>query len=72
GTVDVTGAMEVTYATIIAGIGPNYETTRGKVDVGKTEPDGADVGVGARPGIDMGNVCISTNSRQSRVSSGEK
>ncbi|KAH9298703.1 hypothetical protein KI387_030385, partial [Taxus chinensis] len=45
GTVDVTGAMGVTDVAVIAGIGPNYEMTGGKVDVGSTEPDGTDAGV---------------------------
>ncbi|KAH9327853.1 hypothetical protein KI387_044345, partial [Taxus chinensis] len=45
GTVDVTGDTGVTYMVVIAGIRPNYEITRGKVDAGSTEPDGADAGV---------------------------
>ncbi|KAH9308634.1 hypothetical protein KI387_036545, partial [Taxus chinensis] len=59
GTVDVTGAMKVTYAALIVGMGPNYETTMGKVDVGSTKPYGANVGVGARvEGIDTGMLFI--------------
>ncbi|KAH9311617.1 hypothetical protein KI387_026652, partial [Taxus chinensis] len=55
GTVDVTGATRVADMEIIVGIGPNCKTTRGKVDAGSTEPDGDDVGVGARVrGIDTG------------------
>ncbi|KAH9332192.1 hypothetical protein KI387_044336, partial [Taxus chinensis] len=55
GTVDVTGAMEVTDAAVIAGMGPNCETTGGKVNAGNIEPDGVDVGVDVRfKGIDMG------------------
>ncbi|KAH9298497.1 hypothetical protein KI387_030179, partial [Taxus chinensis] len=48
GMVDLAGATEVVDTTVIAGIGISYETTRGKVYVGSTEPDGADAGVGAR------------------------
>ncbi|KAH9309081.1 hypothetical protein KI387_036992, partial [Taxus chinensis] len=55
GMVDVMWAMEVTNISVITGIGHNYEMTRGKVDVGSTEPDGADAGVGTRfGGIEMG------------------
>ncbi|KAH9300909.1 hypothetical protein KI387_012492, partial [Taxus chinensis] len=55
GMVDVAGATEVADVAVIAGIGPSYETTGGKVDAGSMEPDGADAGVGARVGgIDMG------------------
>ncbi|KAH9313411.1 hypothetical protein KI387_044045 [Taxus chinensis] len=48
--VDAMGATEVADVAVITGIGPNYETTGGEVDVGSTEPDGADAGVGARVG----------------------
>ncbi|KAH9319873.1 hypothetical protein KI387_021642, partial [Taxus chinensis] len=45
----------VTDVAVIAGIEPNCEMTGGKVDAGNTEPDGADVEVGARVGgIDTG------------------
>ncbi|KAH9315397.1 hypothetical protein KI387_024024, partial [Taxus chinensis] len=55
GTVEVTGATEVEDVALIMGIGPNSEITGGKVDVGSTDPDGADVGVGVRvEGIDTG------------------
>ncbi|KAH9305096.1 hypothetical protein KI387_009500, partial [Taxus chinensis] len=51
--VDVASATKVAYVAVIVGIGPNYEATGGKVDVGSTEPDGSDVGVGSRvDGID--------------------
>ncbi|KAH9331775.1 hypothetical protein KI387_003883, partial [Taxus chinensis] len=55
GTVDVTSATEVTNTEVIVGIGPNCETTGGKVDVGSMEPNGDDAGVVARVGgIDTG------------------
>ncbi|KAH9323745.1 hypothetical protein KI387_018384, partial [Taxus chinensis] len=55
GMVDVMGATGVRDMTVIAGIGPNYETTGGKVEVGSTELDGAEVEVGVRVGgIDTG------------------
>ncbi|KAH9302183.1 hypothetical protein KI387_013766, partial [Taxus chinensis] len=45
----------VTDVAVIAGIGPNCEMTGGKVEVGSTEPDGAEVEVGASVrGIDTG------------------
>ncbi|KAH9320670.1 hypothetical protein KI387_015309, partial [Taxus chinensis] len=53
--VDVTGVMDIVDTAVIAGIGPSYEMTGGKVDAGSVESDGADVGVGARVrGIDTG------------------
>ncbi|KAH9298531.1 hypothetical protein KI387_030213, partial [Taxus chinensis] len=45
GIVDVMGVTEVADAEVIVGIGPNYEMIGRKVDVGSTEPDGANVGV---------------------------
>ncbi|KAH9323733.1 hypothetical protein KI387_018372, partial [Taxus chinensis] len=42
GMVDVMGATEVANATFIAGIKPNSEMARGKVDTRIMEPDGAD------------------------------
>ncbi|KAH9331323.1 hypothetical protein KI387_003431, partial [Taxus chinensis] len=43
----VMGATRVIDAAVIVGIGPNCEMTGGKVEVGITEPDGADAEVGA-------------------------
>ncbi|KAH9306771.1 hypothetical protein KI387_011175, partial [Taxus chinensis] len=55
GMVDVMSAMEMAEVVVISGIGPSYKMTGGKVDVGSTEPDGADVGVGMRVrGMDTG------------------
>ncbi|KAH9327932.1 hypothetical protein KI387_000040, partial [Taxus chinensis] len=50
GMVDVMGGTKITDAVVMVGIEPNCEMTRGKVDVGSMEPDGADVEVGARVG----------------------
>ncbi|KAH9298429.1 hypothetical protein KI387_030111, partial [Taxus chinensis] len=53
--VDVAGAMDVVYTIVIAGIEPSYEMTGCKLDVGNTEPDGTNAGVGVRVGgIDIG------------------
>ncbi|KAH9329654.1 hypothetical protein KI387_001762, partial [Taxus chinensis] len=46
--VDVASATEIVDVAAIKSIEPNYEKTRGKVDAGNAEPDGADVGVGMR------------------------
>ncbi|KAH9294717.1 hypothetical protein KI387_038305, partial [Taxus chinensis] len=64
---DVTGATEVVDATFIAGIGPNYEMTVGKVDAGNMELNAVNVGVGTRfGGIDTGMTYINL-AKASRV-----
>ncbi|KAH9331787.1 hypothetical protein KI387_003895, partial [Taxus chinensis] len=50
GILDVAGAIDVADAAIIVGMGPSYEMTGGKVEVGSVELDGANTEVGTRFG----------------------